>query len=40
MVNWNHDALEVAREVYRGKEARLATTSNVWQLFREVSLRI
>jgi ankyrin repeat protein len=40
MVNKNQDALEAASEVYRGKEARAATTSDVWQLLRNISLRI
>ena len=40
MVNKNQDALEAASEVYRGKEVRTATTSDVWQLLRTISLRI
>jgi ankyrin repeat protein len=40
MVNQNQDALEAARDIYRGKEARTATTSDVWQLFRNISLTI
>jgi hypothetical protein len=40
VVNKNHDALEAASEVYRGKEVRMATTSDVWQLLKTISLRI
>jgi hypothetical protein len=40
VVNKNQDALKAASEVYRGKEVRIATTSDVWQLLRTISLRI
>jgi nucleoside-triphosphatase THEP1 len=40
MVRQNQEALEAAEEAYRGKEGRLATTSDIWQLFRKICQRI
>ena len=36
----SQDALGLAKEFYQGKEARAATTSNVWELFKEINVRI
>ena len=40
MVRQNQEALAAAQEAYHGKEGRLATTSDVWQLFKNICQRI
>lgn len=40
LVNQNEDALEIVRNFYNGKEARKATESDIWQIFRLVSSNI
>src|SRR5204862_2458926 len=40
MVRQNEEALEIAEDAYRGKEGRLATTYDVWQLFIKICQRI
>ena len=40
MVRQRKEALEAAQEIYHGKEGRLATTSDVWQLFKNIGQRI
>jgi ankyrin repeat protein len=40
MVRQTQEALELAREIYRGKEGRLATSYDIWQLFTKICRRI
>lgn len=40
LVNQNPVAVEVVRDFYYGKESRRATESDIWTLFKEVSLKI
>lgn len=40
LVNQNPVAVEVVRDFYYGKESRRATESDVWTLFKDVSLKI
>lgn len=40
LVNQNEVAVEVVRDFYYGKEARRATDSDLWTLFKEVNLKI
>src|SRR5438876_200367 len=40
MVRQNQEALEAAEEAYHGKEGRLATISDIWQLFIKICQRI
>lgn len=40
MVSQNEQALEAAEEAYHGKEGRLATTYDIWQLFKTICKQI